>query len=75
MLFCNQDLIVNIGVSHNETKHNKFKAYANEITSRKNIYVSLANKYQLKFENSFIQPEVIKTFEADEVNKIATASA
>lgn len=40
-----------------EAKHKEFKAYAHSITSRRNICVSIARKYQLKFANYLIQPE------------------
>lgn len=40
-----------------EAMHKEFKAYARAITSRKNISVSLAKKYQLKFAYSLQQPK------------------
>lgn len=38
-----------------EAFHKEFKTYARNITSRKNICVSLAKKYQLKFAHSIMQ--------------------
>lgn len=40
-----------------EAKHKEFKTYAHSITSRKNICVSIARKYQLKFASYLMEPE------------------
>lgn len=40
-----------------ESKHKEFKTYARNITSRKNICVSLAKKYQLKFACMLFEKE------------------
>lgn len=40
-----------------EAKHKEFKTYARNITSRKNICVSIARKYQLQFANYLIEHE------------------
>lgn len=40
-----------------EAKHREPKAYARNITSRRNICVSIAKKYQLNFANYLFQPE------------------
>lgn len=45
-----------------EAKHKEFKAYARAITSRKNVCVSLAKKFQLKLANSLVQPPVTESF-------------
>lgn len=40
-----------------EAKHKEFKDYARSITSRKNVCVSFAKKYQLKFANFLFEPD------------------
>ncbi|XP_031358061.1 uncharacterized protein LOC116181772 isoform X1 [Photinus pyralis] len=40
-----------------ETKHRQFKIYSHCITSRKNICLTLAKKYQLKFANYLIHQD------------------
>lgn len=41
-----------------EAKHKEFKTYARSITSRKNIGVSLAKKFQLKFAYFLMQADI-----------------
>lgn len=55
-----------------ESKHKEFKAYARSITSRKNICVSIAKKYQLKFANYLLQPE-LSTYTVQLNHKINSA--
>lgn len=55
-----------------ETKHKDFKAYARAITSRKNVCVSLAKKFQLKFAHSLMQPVATKLFEVQQCHHIFT---
>lgn len=40
-----------------ETKHRDFKTYARNITSRRNVCVSIAKKYQFKFANYLFEPD------------------
>lgn len=40
-----------------EAKHKEYKTYARNITSRKNIFVSIPRKYQLQFDNFLIEQE------------------
>lgn len=54
-----------------EAKHKTFKAYANAITSRKNICVSFAKKYQLKFAHLLMQPRP-ESFEAQHCHQVIT---
>lgn len=53
-----------------EAKHKEFKTYARSITSRKNICVSLAKKYQLKHAYSLMQLQTIIASEVQECHKI-----
>jgi len=48
--FCNTEHSLN-----NEAKHKEMKLYAHAITSRKNITLSLAKKFQYKFSYSILQ--------------------
>lgn len=40
-----------------EAKHKEFKAYARSTTSRKNVCVSIAKKYQMKYARFLIDPK------------------
>lgn len=52
-----------------EAFHKEFKAYARSITSRKNICVTLAKKYQLKFAHSIMQPPSDSLYTVQECNR------
>ncbi|XP_055907791.1 uncharacterized protein LOC129942757 [Eupeodes corollae] len=41
-----------------ESKHRQFKVYSHATTSRKNICLSLARKYQLQFAYSIVEPTI-----------------
>lgn len=56
-----------------EAKHKEFKAYARAITSRKNICVSLAKKFQLKFAHSLLQPPVSQPFAVQQFHQKFTS--
>lgn len=43
-----------------EAKHKEMKMYARSITSRKNITLTLAKKFQLKFAHFLLQPNELK---------------
>lgn len=57
-----------------EAKHKEFKSYARAITSRKNICVSLAKKFQLKFAHSLMRPVETKLFEVQQCHQTLTAA-
>lgn len=54
-----------------EGKHKEMKMYARSITSRKNITLTLANKFQLKFAHLLLQPTKLKII-SKEKHKIQT---
>lgn len=54
-----------------EAEHKKFKTYARNITSRKNVCVSLARKYQLIFANFLINP-LPATYNLKQCHRIQT---
>lgn len=57
-----------------EAKHKSFKAYAHSITSRKNICLTLAKKFQLKFANDILHSKNNPTeYQIDEKRKCNTA--
>lgn len=56
-----------------EAKHKEFKSYARAITSRKNICVSFAKKFQLKFANELLQPKVNCVFKTQNSHRISSA--
>lgn len=55
-----------------EAFHKEFKTYARSTTSRKNICVSFAKKYQLKFADSLIQPSVQTSYIVQECHRTQT---
>jgi len=54
-----------------EGKHKEMKMYARSTTSRKNITLTLANKFQLKFAHLLLQPKLLKII-SKEKHKIQT---
>jgi len=54
-----------------EGKHKEMKMYARSTTSRKNITLTLANKFQLKFAHLLLQPTLLKII-SKEKHKIQT---
>lgn len=54
-----------------EAEHKRFKTYAGNITSRKNICVSLAKKFQLMFANYLMEP-LRSTYVLKECHRIQT---
>lgn len=56
-----------------EAKHKEFKSYARAITSRKNICVSFAKKFQLKFANDLVQPKIKSIFQIQNCHRITSA--
>lgn len=55
-----------------EATHKDSKSYARVITSRKNICVSLAKKFQLKFAHSLIHPISTKYFKVQQCHIICS---
>lgn len=53
-----------------EAKHKEFKAYARTITSRKNICVSLAKKFQFKYAYSLIEKPAMHILRVQQCHKI-----
>lgn len=53
-----------------ETKHRQFKMYSRSITSRRNICLSLAKNFQLKFASFLLRQEDFSDFIFDEKHEI-----
>lgn len=54
-----------------EAKHRQFKMYARATTSRKNIPLSLAKKFQLRFAHYLVQPQE-NIYKLEECHKIVS---
>lgn len=74
------DVIVQSGPLRNfwcfryEAKHKEFKSYARAITSRKNICVSLAKKFQLNFAHYLMQEPAQNDFEVRKCHNILSSN-